>query len=135
MPVKSRMSRELQHTFRRLLDTKQALTERVLLSLSDLNREETALFQATWGELPAERRRQLVRALVERAEEDFQVDYSAIFRWLLGDADPGARALAVEGLWEAEDTALIGPLVRLLANDPDVGVRAAAATSLGRYVL
>ncbi len=130
-----RTSRELQHTFQRLLDTKQALTGRMLQNLSDLNREESAQFQAIWEKMPPERRRQLARALAELAEEDFQVDYHAIFRWLLNDADPHVRAVAIDGLWEDEDTALIGPLVRLLTSDPDVGVRAAAATSLGRYVL
>ena len=130
-----RTSRELQHTFQRLLDTTQALTGRMLQNLSDLNREENAQFQAIWGKMPAERRRQLARALAELAEEDVQVDYHAIFRWLLNDADPQVRALAIDGLWEDEDTALIGPLARLLTSDPDVGVRAAAAASLGRYVL
>jgi HEAT repeat protein len=130
-----RTSRELQHTFQRLLDTKQALTGRILQNLSDLNREESAQFQEIWNKMPAERRRQLARALAELAEEDFQVDYHAIFRWLLNDSDPQVRALAIDGLWEDEDTALIGPLARLLTGDPDVGVRAAAATSLGRYVL
>jgi HEAT repeat protein len=45
------------------------------------------------------------------------------------------RAHAIDGLWEDEDTALIKPLVGFLRSDPNAGVRAAAADSLGRFVL
>lgn len=133
--VMERTSSELQYTLRRLIDPRQSLSDRLLYGLSDLNRQEIVEFQTAWAQMPHERRRRLARALVELAEDHIEVDYCAIFRWLLNDADPAVRAAAVEGLWEDEDVALIGPLVRLLASDPDVNVRAAAATSIGRYVL
>lgn len=130
-----RTSSELQYTLRRLMDPTQPLSDRLLYGLSDLNRQEIADFQAAWAQIPDKRRRKLARALVELAEDHIEVDYHAIFRWLLNDADPVVRAAAVDGLWEDEDVALLGPLVRLLSSDPDVRVRAAAATSIGRYVL
>ena len=45
------------------------------------------------------------------------------------------RAFAIEGLWEDEDPALVKPLVGFLRSDPDATVRAAAADSLGRFML
>jgi HEAT repeat protein len=45
------------------------------------------------------------------------------------------RRLAIEGLWEDERTSLVVSLVTLLAEDPAAEVRAAAAASLGRFVL
>jgi len=45
------------------------------------------------------------------------------------------RTQAIEGLWEDEDIKLIRPLIAFLRDDPSVAVRAAAATSLGRFVL
>jgi hypothetical protein len=45
------------------------------------------------------------------------------------------RKVAIDGLWEDERPTLISPMVRLLAEDPASEVRAAAAISLGRFVL
>jgi HEAT repeat protein len=53
----------------------------------------------------------------------------------MGDADSEVRAAAIDGLWENEDQALVGPLVHLLRADESLNVRAAAATALGRFVL
>jgi HEAT repeat protein len=43
--------------------------------------------------------------------------------------------MAINGLWEHEDTALIGPLIAMLRADPSARVRATAASGLGRFVL
>jgi HEAT repeat protein len=51
------------------------------------------------------------------------------------DEDEVVRSQAIEGLWEDEDLALAGLLVRLLGDDPSESVRVAAAISLGRFVL
>jgi HEAT repeat protein len=44
------------------------------------------------------------------------------------------RRFAVEGLWEDERPGLLGRLLTMLETDPDAGVRAAVAMSLGRFV-
>ena len=60
--------------------------------------------------------------------------------WTLGgciaslDVLPEVRRLAIEGLWEDERLDLMRRLITLLESDPSDMVRAAAATSLGRYV-
>ena len=41
----------------------------------------------------------------------------------------------IEGLWEDEDAALVKPFAAFLRDDPDAGVRAAAADALGRLLL
>ena len=41
----------------------------------------------------------------------------------------------IEGLWEDERVSLVRPLIALLVDDAAADVRAAAATSLGRFVL
>jgi HEAT repeat protein len=76
-----------------------------------------------------------MRALVQLAEESFQVNFDAIFRRCLGSHDGEIRVAAIEGLWENEDVSLTGPLVSMLRSDPSAPVRAAAATALGRFVL
>jgi len=72
---------------------------------------------------------------VELAELSFEVNFDPIFLVAMGDEDSEVRASAVDGLWEYEDQALIGPLVHLLRVDAVPRVRAAAAMALGRFVL
>ncbi len=103
--------------------------------LTDLSTPDLAQFQDAWARLTPVQRQDLVQTLVELAEERPEYDFRAIFRWLLGDEDAEVRTLAIEGLWEDESPALIGPLLHILQHDTDYRVRAAAAIALGRFVL
>ena len=106
-----------------------------LNALSDLGRDQLEQFRHAWAGLSMERRRDLVTALVEFAEDHVDASFTAIYRWLLDDSDPWIRSHAIEGLWEEEDVRLISPLIRCLERDADLDVRAAAALSLGRFLL
>jgi hypothetical protein len=75
-----------------------------------------------------------MQELVEIGEANFEVYFDPVFLLGLGDEDAEVRTSAINGLWENEDPSLIGPLVHLLRTDEAVGVRAAAATALGRFV-
>jgi HEAT repeat protein len=77
----------------------------------------------------------LVAGLIEFAEDHVDASFAPIYRWLMEDDDPWVRAHAIEGLWEEEDVRLISPLIRHLESDPAADVRAAAALSLGRFLL
>jgi HEAT repeat protein len=100
-----------------------------------LTRAEVQLFQEVWSLIDAGRRRWIIQSLVDIAEASFEVNFDPIFRFCLNDEDEVMRSRAIEGLWEDEDLTLAGLLVRLLRDDPSESVRAAAATSLGRFVL
>ena len=106
-----------------------------LYLLSDLAGRTLADFCAAFDAYPLHQQRRLVQGLVQLAEASFQVNFDAIFRQCLGNHDEEIRAAAIDGLWENEDVALIGPLVSMLRSDPSAQVRASAATALGRYVL
>lgn len=108
---------------------------RALCGLSGLTAEEAERVQAVWGQLPTERRRYLTQTLCEIAEADFEVDFGAVFRIGMEDEDAQVRAASVEGLWEDDDVRLVPRLAARLREDPDTAVRAAAATSLGRFIL
>ena len=73
--------------------------------------------------------------MVEQAEADIQLNFHAILRSCMEDAEAEVRRLAVEGLWEDERPTLVHPLLGLLRDDVEPDVRAVAATSLGRFVL
>ncbi len=126
---------ELQVALEQLTETSGTVPFSRLYAFSDLTGDRLLMFCTVWQSLPEERRRRLMHALVELAEAAFQVNFDAIFRHCLQDPDDEVRATAIEGLWENEQPSLIGSLITALRSDPSARVRAAAATSLGRFVL
>jgi len=126
---------EFEDLLKRIEDSQTSLPLSSLYGFSDLTRAETQLFQEVWSLIDAERRRWIIQSLIDIAEASFEVNFNPIFRLCLSDEDEVVRSWAIEGLWEDEDLALAALLVRLLRDDPSESVRAAAATSLGRFVL
>lgn len=106
-----------------------------LCCLSNLEAKEAARTREAWPNLSVELRRQLVTKLVKVAEADFEMDFSELFRLGMGDEDAQVRTAAIKGLWEDGDVRLVPLLAARLREDKDATVRAAAATSLGRFVL
>jgi HEAT repeat protein len=126
---------EFEELLQKLGDHQTPLSISSLYGLSHLTRVEAQLFQEVWSLVDAGRRQWILQSLVDIAEASFEVDFNPIFRLCLNDEDAVVRSRAIEGLWEDEDLTLAGLLVRLLRDDPSESVRAAAATSLGRFVL
>lgn len=106
-----------------------------LPSLSGLDAEEFLRFERAWSGIQASERRQLLRTLTSLAEEDFEMDFNAIFRQALHDGDPEVRAAAAEGLWEDDDVRLIPELLRLLLDETVPEVRVAIIQCLAHFVL
>ncbi|MCZ7568617.1 MAG: HEAT repeat domain-containing protein [Ardenticatenaceae bacterium] len=126
---------EFDQTLQELLNPDEPLSMMRLVALSNLDREEQARVNSVWEDIALEKRRRLVRALGELAEDDVQVDFTAVFRRAMSDSDARVRADAIEGLWEDESYSLVRPLLLALENDPSEQVRTAAAAGLGRFVL
>ncbi len=130
------LARELEYTLKGLVEKDLTnLPLGVLYGLSDLSAEEMELFRQSWETMEGARRRALVQAMVEMAENQVELDFRRIFRWLLSDEDPEVRRFAIEGLWEDEGHGLPATLIHMLQVDESEDVRAAAAMSLGRFVL
>jgi len=123
----------VEDTLKNLKNEAEPISVAGLFALSGLDRAELAPVRSTWDTLSADRRQTAIRHLVDIAEDNFEVDFSAIFRLGLSDQEPGVRAAALEGLWEDDDAALITPILQLL-TDPIETVRVAAAGALGRFV-
>lgn len=122
-------------TLQTLLTQEQAIASLEVATLSDLSRDQMDEFRTVWQRQSPARRRELISALVEYAEDHVQANFAPIYRWLIEDDDPHIRVQTIEGLWEEEDVRLISPLIRRLQNDEVLDVRAAAALSLGRFLL
>ncbi len=111
------------------------LTLKELHQLSGLLEADQTRFHAAWPGLPTAVRQQVLHMMVKQAEADFELDFGFPFRIALEDPEPAIRALAIEGLWEDEDIRLVPRLIALLTQDPDSAVRAAAAQTLGHFIL
>jgi HEAT repeat protein len=106
---------------------------RDLKPLSGMGREERADFWPAWVAIMPRRRAEIARAMVDLAEDDIELDFSAAQIWLLEDDDAEVRASAIEGLWENISPTLLHQLLRLMRSDPAPAVRAAATISLSRF--
>jgi HEAT repeat protein len=126
---------DIERLFEDLEDESRPFRNSSLFGFSDLHGQGLAQFSEVFSGLTAERRRQLLRGLVELSEANYEVTFDAIFRLSLDDEDEVVRATAVGGLWENTSPSLIGPLLSLLRGDTSSQVRAAAAAGLGRFVL
>lgn len=118
-----------------LWDSTKPLVASRLVNLSDLSLEELAPLVSIWPTIAVDRRRRIVRDLAELAEDNVELNFDAVFRAALSDADSEVRRAAVRGLWEYLGRDLIEPLVRLLHEDAESAVRAESALALGRFVM
>lgn len=128
--------KDLLNTLLNELDEKAEMPDHALLyGLSNLEVEQAERLFETWICLPTALRRKLVTRLVEIAEKDITVNFGTVFRIGIKDNDAEVRATSIDGLWEDKDVRLVPRLVECLREDGAVEVRAAAATSLGRFIL
>ena len=130
------MTTEIDQLIEQLLDpSQQHPSAEDLCLMSGLARHHFGRLREIWHEVPADRRRAVVRLMAKLADERVELDFERVLRLGLEDDEPETRSSAVGGLWECEDPTLVAPLVRLLLEDGSSAVRAAAATALGRFVL
>jgi HEAT repeat protein len=125
----------VEQTIAKLVNPETKLADSWLTDLSSLNLTELKQLEQAWATIEPKRRRQIMYRLVELAEDNFELDFDAIFKGRLKDEDAEVRSKAIEGLWENEEPALIEPLIELLEKDSSEEVQAAAATALGKFAL
>lgn len=129
------MSSPLEQYLAELRDLSKPMAISKLANLSDPLPEEVDIFGREWSNIDVTRRRQIVGQLAELAEDNLELDFDEVFRSCLTDADGEVRVKAIEGLWGCEERSLIDPLIRLLLEDVEHSVRAAAADGLGRFAM
>lgn len=125
----------IEVTFSRLGQSDIPLLSADLTELSNLSPAALEVLEEAWEDIEPARRRQIMRRLVDLAEDNFDLNFDNIFKSHLKDGDEEVRSTAIEGLWENEEASLIQPLIGLLERDRSERVRAAAATALGRFAL
>jgi len=116
-------------------DSKNNLAVQDMLILSDMKRADSELLRECWPSVPVLQRQSVIRRMVEFAQDNLEIHLGRFLRVALYDQNATIRRSAIDGLWEEDETDLVGQMVQMLFNDPDVTVREAAAKKLGTYVL
>ena len=101
--------------------------------ISDLSPEEMELFDSAWEPLPIERQRTIISSMVELAEDNPELDFTAIYKMCLKSDDESLLEIVIDGLWEQEDRSVIAALIEVLRSEKGYLVRSAAASALGRF--
>ncbi|MBN2240219.1 MAG: HEAT repeat domain-containing protein [Dehalococcoidales bacterium] len=134
MDSDSSISEPVRKVVEELSTGEENLSNALLAEFSNLNQSEMAFLITEWDLLAEEQRLHIVSRLFEMAEDNIEFNFDSIFKYCLQDRNEDIRCLAIEGLWENEETSLIKPLVDLLENDESDKVQAAAALALGKFV-
>ncbi len=129
------MDKPLQALLDKLLESSRTPDQASLYYLSNLDANEAKQVREIWLDLPEDLRLGLTSQLVKMAEADFTLSFGAIFRIAMEDESSDVRKVAIEGLWEDQDVRLVPRLTKRLREDESASVRAAAAKSLGRFIL
>lgn len=103
--------------------------------LSELDAEGRQQLAERWPDIPADVRESLVTDTAALSEVQLDLDFDEFGRIALGDSQPEIRIKAIESLWESSHAGLAQDLIHILDRDTEEAVRAAAATSLGTFVL
>jgi len=111
------------------------LPQAELDSLSMLEGDDLRRFDDAFEQLPADARARLVRGLCGAAEQRMRLDYSAVNKLALADTDARVRLAGVQSALEDRSPAWLEKLLELVASDPSVDVRWAAAEDLARFTL
>ncbi len=132
LPEKEELS--FSEALQRLL-ADEDLPVHLLYRISDLSEGEKVELYERWVVTQDGRREEIARHLADISEDNFTVDFKPFFAYLLADPDPSVRVAALEGLWDATELKLVGPIVAMLESDDNQRVRAAAAAALSHYLL
>jgi HEAT repeat protein len=106
----------------------------LLYFFSDISHVDLKKLEEVWPQVWTERRRGLLEDMETMAEKDTLLFFDHVAVMCLEDEDPVARATAIRLLWQSENEKLVPKLIKLLKEDSQDIVRAAAATALGVFV-
>lgn len=122
-----------QELIETIADPSAPLADAPFHEASDPSPGELAEFVQVCDTLNEDRRCEVIAVMVQQAEDNLELDFTAIFRQCLKDYDDRMVQLGVEGLWEMEDRWLIAELVGLLRSERGPQVRATSAVALGKF--
>ena len=127
--------REVGEVINKVLDPGRELLNSDVAVLSDLNKDNLAKFGKAWEKADFKERLQLISKMVGLSEEDFILDFTAVFKIGLDDPQENIRIKALEGLEMEDKYVNAKPIITVLKYDDSVEVRTTAARALGKLAL
>ncbi len=118
-----------------LQDVKKDLSRAYLQHFSDIDPASLKSLLEVWPRLKPTRKLLVLDGFLSLMDSDTLVSFEDIGHALLNDPDAEVRARAIRLLSESNDPKLVGVLIEILKNDPDLPPRMEAATLLGEFVL
>jgi len=119
---------------RALQDHQSLFPARLLPRFSDLNPEDISALSEVWPEVHSDRKVSILSDLEDLAESDTLTNFDSLARYALTDPIADVRVLAIRLLWECDDRDLVNQFIKMMKEDPDPQVQAAAASALGSFV-
>lgn len=134
MPNKKLKKVQFHEILAALLDDSQVFPPAYLPRFSDLEGVDFESLKTVWPQVNQTRRIALMEDLEDLNESDMTLWFNSLAGFALDDESPRVREVAVRMLWESSDANLQEKITGMMFNDPDVKVRTAAASALGKYV-
>lgn len=106
-----------------------------LHTFSDLSESQIKELKAVWEKVDVERRANLFEDLYELGERDYTLDFQALGKFGLTDAESVIRVNAVYMLAESRERAILEKSLQIAMNDNDEDVKCAAINSLAGYLI
>lgn len=117
-----------------LLDDNAEFPVAYMVSLSDIPANYLAMLKNAWSLISPARKAFLMENIELIHESEITSNYEDIAELALDDANSAARISSLRLFWDYENDRLIQKFIDMMGNDPDVGVRAQAASTLGKYL-
>lgn len=133
--------RPLQPGFTRMLadlttlQPDQRVPSHVITGLSLLVPTQVVAVQSIWHSIPLDVRRDVMAALIDAAERDFELDFSELAWITVTDTDAQIRQSSLDLMADLLTMDYLRLLHDLAQTDPALNVRVAAVRALGPFVL
>ncbi len=138
MTIESTISNSPELSFEDVLKVlsipNEPLSLHYLNLLSDIDSAQLDEIQKIWPDIPDQRRLEIISEVELVSKSNYLLSFQTLCQFIMNDHLSHVREVAIRALWEYEDKSLITKFLDLLETDPDVDVRAASTTALGRYV-
>ncbi|MBK8135498.1 MAG: HEAT repeat domain-containing protein [Anaerolineae bacterium] len=113
----------------------QMIPATVVRGLSDLQPAQVIATVPVWRVLDVDVKRDVIRALIEAGESDFETDYSLFGMLALDDDDALVRSLSIDLCAYVEGPGYFNTLFEMAQHDPSEEVQAVAMKALGAFIL
>lgn len=117
-----------------LLDENAPFPVAYMMSLSDIPPANLEILKKSWVQISPARKTVLMENIEIIHETEITSNFEDIAELALEDGNSAVRMSSLRLFWDYENPHLVRNFIDLMQNDPDVGVRTQAASTLGKYM-